>query len=101
MAIDQETAALDFSHLAAGGSSERRGSDHRKIFGSQFSSGTEPSSRSVFSTDRKGSAAPVSPMTIDSRIECRRDSTEIDLEAMGVRVEKTYTVQSRKGPSVY
>jgi pheromone alpha factor receptor len=49
--------------------------------------------------DRKGSIAPISPTTIDSRIESApfrgaRDSTEMDLEAMGVRVEKSYTIQS-------
>lgn len=96
MAIDEETAALDFAHLA-GSSSSNHTYGTRKMYGSQFSSGIDPSSRSIVSGERKGSVGLISPTTIDSRIDGRRDSTEIDLEAMGVRVDKSYTVQSRKG----
>jgi pheromone alpha factor receptor len=51
--------------------------------------------------DRKGSLAPISPSTIDSIVEAPphapRDSTELGLEAMGVRVDKSYSFHSGKG----
>jgi pheromone alpha factor receptor len=46
--------------------------------------------------DRSGSLAPIGSATIDSIVELPRrrvrDSTELDLEAMGVRVDKSYSV---------
>ena len=98
MAIDQEASTLDLSNLS-GSSSARHGSDQRKMCGSDLSSSTAPSSKLDFSNDRKGSFAPISPTSIDSRIEhgTSRDSTELDIEALGVRVDKSYSVQSRKG----
>jgi pheromone alpha factor receptor len=96
LAIDEETSTLNFSHLA-GSTPRSQEYEQRKMFGSQLSSTTDPSSRSGFSGDRKSSISPINPTTIDSRIESRRDSTEIDLETMGVRVDKSYTIQSRKG----
>lgn len=93
MATDSETSTLNLSYL-----SDSKSSSSRK-FGSQS---TAPSSRLEFLTDRKGSLAPISPTTIDSRIEhvpakAMRDSTEVDLEAMGVRVDRSYSVHSGKG----
>jgi pheromone alpha factor receptor len=97
MAIDQEASALDLSNLS-GSSSVRRGSNQHQMCSSQFSASTAPSSRLEFANDRKGSFAPISPTSIDSRVEHgpSRDSTELDIEALGVRVDKSYSVQSRK-----
>ncbi|RDW62805.1 hypothetical protein BP5796_11107 [Coleophoma crateriformis] len=72
----------------------------RKMFGSASSA---PSSGIEFQHDdfRRGSGTawhPMTPCTIDSRIENAqpraRDSTEIDLESMGVRVDRSYSVHS-------
>ena len=98
MATDAETSTLNLSHLSGSKSSEHGTATSRK-FGSQS---TALSSKLEFLTDRKGSLAPISPTTIDSRIESAlakavRDSTEMDLEAMGVRVDRSYSVHSGKG----
>lgn len=100
MAIDQETSTLNLSHLS-GSHPSRRGSNPRTnprtLCGSQMSQSTTPSSRIECLADLKGSLAPISPTTIDSRIEhvtSARDSTELDLEAMGVRVYKSYGISS-------
>lgn len=97
MAIDQETSTLDLSHLSGPGA-VRRGSDQAQMCSSQFTASTTSSTEAGFAKDRQGSFAPISPTSIDSKIErgSSRDSTELDLEAMGVRVDKSYTVQSRK-----
>ncbi|KAL3422527.1 pheromone receptor [Phlyctema vagabunda] len=74
-------------------------SSQRKVWGST-SSGV-PSAGLEFRTDRRGSTAPItsiSPTSIDTRIERspphQRDSTEIDLESLGVRVDRTFSVGS-------
>ena len=104
MAIDQEASTLNLSNLS-GYDSTRRGSE----VGNSFH-GSDPhqfgrlvsntSSAPGSSTTRKGSNAQLSPTTIDSRVEyirsLERDSTELDLEAMGVRVERSYEVRSDK-----
>ncbi|CZT41227.1 hypothetical protein WAI453_000140 [Rhynchosporium graminicola] len=73
------------SHDASIGSSMER-----KTFGSLS---TSPS---YFSTERKDSTSHISPTTIDTVIEsaASRDSTELDLEKMGVRVDRSYSVHS-------
>lgn len=101
MAIDQEASTLNLSQLS-GSHASRRGSDHSsdasKMSVSQLSHST--SSRVEYLADRKGSLAHVSPTCVDSRVEhvqrSARDSTELDLEAMGVRVDKSYTVHTGK-----
>jgi pheromone alpha factor receptor len=104
MAIDEEVATLNFSHLAGTASTGpiRKGSDQNKICGSgsQFSDSTFQSGRNDYTFERKGShQPPISPSTIDSRIEGGKttDSTDIDLEGRGVRVDKSFNLQSRQG----
>jgi pheromone alpha factor receptor len=51
-------------------------------------------------SERKGSLVQINPIMMDSIIEVpprpQRDSTELDLEAMGVRVDRSYSVHSGK-----
>lgn len=75
--------------------------DGRKTFDSRSSA---PTSRLEFPRERKDSLAPITPNTTNSVIEHvpktskqSRDSTEIDLEMMGVRVDCSYSVHSGKG----
>jgi pheromone alpha factor receptor len=104
MAIDQEASTLNLSNLS-GYDPTHRGSDvgnsfhgsHPHQFGRLVSNN---SSAPDSSTTRKGSNAHLSPTSMDSRVEYirspERDSTELDLEAMGVRVERSYEVRSDK-----
>ncbi|KAH8589682.1 fungal pheromone mating factor STE2 GPCR-domain-containing protein [Bisporella sp. PMI_857] len=108
MAIDNEAAALNFNRVTGtSGSSGSQYSDDaaynsRKLISSQLSQSTAMSSNLDHPNERKGSVTPMmSPTTIDSRIEHGnksgvRDSTEIDLEAMGIRVDKSYSINSAK-----
>lgn len=103
MAIDQEASTLNLSNLSASDAS-------RRIFGSthdthdshgplsnQLGRLATQSSRPEFSTNTKGSMAQLSPAFIESGIgythSSTRDSTELDLEAIGVRVIKSYHIQ--------
>jgi pheromone alpha factor receptor len=103
LAIKEESSTLNLSNLNGSSDSVRRGSengsyDPRKTCNSQFSQSTSPSTAcGGFSIERKSSA--VAGMGMDSRIEHvpehrRRDSTEMDLEAMGVRIDHSYSVHS-------
>lgn len=49
--------------------------------------------------ERKFSAAPINPGTVEARPgdAPHRDSTDLDLERYGVRVKKTYSVHSGRG----
>jgi len=106
MAIDSETSTLNLSHLTGSHESSRHGSANaaynpKKACGSQLSQSSGPSRYELFNekNSRKGSIAPISPTTIDSRIEhatesSTRDSTELDLESMGVRVDRSYSIHS-------
>jgi pheromone alpha factor receptor len=67
----------------------------RKTFGSRSSG---PSS--TFLSERKGSTAPIitgSAKENVPKVKLGRDSTEVDLEMMGVRVDRSYSVHSGKG----
>ena len=105
MAIDSETSTLNLAHLTGSHESSRGSANasynSRKAYGSQLSQSSGPSRHEVFNEkmSRKGSLAPISPTTIDSRIEhpseaAPRDSTEVDLESMGVRIDRSYSIKS-------
>ena len=106
MAIQEEPSTLNISNLLNGSQySVRRGSENgsynrRKTCNSQFSQSTVPSSAyGGFGTERKSSTTAC--MGMDSRIEHipereRRGSTEMDLEAMGVRIDHSYSIHSGK-----
>jgi pheromone alpha factor receptor len=103
MVTNAQTTSFDLSNLVhSQNSQEGDGSESgRKTFGSQSTSTTVLESLS----DRKGSLVPISPMTISSTVEVaakvQRDSTELDLEAMGVRVDRSYSVHSGQGVGRY
>ncbi len=100
MATDSETSTLNLSSLSGSTSKERASDSQRQLFGSLS---TVPSS-GLMSEGKPSHApdyAPISPTTIDAIIEnvpakSPRDSTEVDLEAMGVRVDRSYRVHSGK-----
>jgi pheromone alpha factor receptor len=101
MAIDDETSTLNLSNLS-GPDSTRRGSKpfhscHGPRF-NQFGPLSSNSSAPESSTALEGSIAPLSPTSMDSRIgyihSIGRDSTELDLEAMGVRIDISYEVRN-------
>jgi len=106
MAIDSESSTLNLSHLTGSRESSCRGSagaSHNSggVCGSQLSHSSGPSRHEYFNekNSRKGSLVPISPTTIDSKIEhasesVPRDSTEVDLESMGVRVARSYSIHS-------
>jgi pheromone alpha factor receptor len=77
-------------------SPDKNYSDSRgKTFGSQ-SSGPP----SAFLSERKGSTAPITAASTIGPIpkaKVGRDSTELDLELMGVRVDRSYSVHSGRG----
>lgn len=102
VAIDHETSTLDLSHLS-GTNSTRHGSElnhpyHGPLCGQFGPLSTNSSAPEASIPHRKCSIAHLSPTSIDSRIEyfrsSTRDSTELDLEAMGVRVDRSYGVRS-------
>lgn len=90
MVTTEANSSFNVSQLWGSGSFQDASTLERKTFGSVS---TCPS---TFSTERKGSTAPISPSTIDTIIEhaSQRDSTELDLEMMGVRVDRSYSVHS-------
>jgi pheromone alpha factor receptor len=103
MAIDQEASTLNLSHLSESDASRRvfdsihDTHDSHGPLSNQLGRLTTQSSRPEFSANRKGSMAQLSPALIESGIgyihSSTRDSTEIDLEAIGVRVIKSYDIQ--------
>jgi pheromone alpha factor receptor len=105
-AIDNESASLNIAYLAATQEAARRGSasDHSNLEAgktnvSQMSHSTAQSGFEYYGNNElKGTLAPINTMGVDSRAEHipneRRDSTEMDLEAMGVRVDHSYSVRS-------
>ncbi|ESZ92266.1 hypothetical protein SBOR_7355 [Sclerotinia borealis F-4128] len=105
MATDEEMSSIDLSNLSGMGntnvSSQPNGSYSRKTYASDItaqSSRLDFQSRKGSSATRKGSNAMEQVTTIDSAADSQatyvpRDSTELDLEAMGVRIDKSYGVQ--------
>lgn len=104
-AIEEEISTLNLSNLSANSGDARRGSETshyaaNKTCESQFSDSTGVATTfEGFGAERKGSASGSGALGIDSRIERvneegRRDSTEMDLERMGVRVDRSYSVHS-------
>ncbi|KAM3085911.1 pheromone alpha factor receptor [Clarireedia jacksonii] len=91
MATDEETSSLNLPHLAA--SNQISGSRTNYQQKNSGGSSNAPSSQ-LFLQSRKGSDAIQPATMIDSVVKSQgRDSTEMDLEAMGVRVNKSYGFQ--------
>ncbi|KAF8858881.1 hypothetical protein BDZ45DRAFT_383268 [Acephala macrosclerotiorum] len=96
MVTTEPASSFNLSSLWASRNSQNGSEYRRKAFGGHSSvihDGTQ------YSTERKGSTAPFSPTTNNAIIEkapsnSNRDSTEIDLEMMGVRVDRSYIVHS-------
>ncbi|KAK2625677.1 hypothetical protein QTJ16_004989 [Diplocarpon rosae] len=89
MVTTEATSSFNVSQLWRSRSSQGDLSFGRKTYGSD-STGLSSS----FS-ERKGSAAPIGTSTVNNIIEhapvkSARDSTELDLEMMGVRVDRSY-----------
>lgn len=82
-------SSFNVSNLWASMQSKEGSQGTRKTFGS---TSTSPSTM-----EKKGSL-PICPITSDTIVGAeeahRRDSTEVDLERMGVRVNRTYEVHS-------
>ncbi|CAD6442573.1 45147e93-e310-4ff8-8ff7-50a780076a48 [Sclerotinia trifoliorum] len=96
MATDEEMSSIDMSNLTGSGGTynSQSGSYSGKTCTSEV---TTQSSRLDFQS-RKGSNAMEQVTTIDSVVDSQaryvpRDSTELDLEAMGVRIDRSYGVQ--------
>jgi pheromone alpha factor receptor len=92
MATDEETSSLDLSHLTK--SNQLSGS--RTNYQQKNSGGSSNvTSSQQYLHSRKGSDAMQQATTVDSVVNTQgRDSTEMDLEAMGVRVNKSYGFQN-------
>ena len=105
MAIHEETSRLDISHL----------SDHNMQVPNSQRSNPSKGSCGISGSNNKTTASSVSECKCGVHIEYgeysstsiknkveggippdRRDSTEMDLEAMGVRVDKSYSLHSGK-----
>ena len=74
-----------------------------QISNSSRTNGSKPAVKyTEYRAEGKGGFEEYSPTTINNKIESGtppsqpsgRDSTEMDLEAMGVRVDKSYSLQS-------
>ncbi|QSZ33369.1 hypothetical protein DSL72_002957 [Monilinia vaccinii-corymbosi] len=99
MATDEEMSSINISNLTG---TQQGGSYSRKTYASdittQSSSRHDCQSRKGSNVTRKGSNAMEQVTTIDSIVdnEARyipRDSTELDIEAMGVRINTSYGFQ--------
>lgn len=100
MATDSEASTLNLSSLSGPKSKEHASDSQRKLFGC-LSTAQSSGLMSERKPSHAPSYAPISPTTIDAIIEnapsrSPRDSTEVDLEAMGVRVDRSYSVHSGK-----
>lgn len=103
MATDEEMSAMNVSSLTGTYVSQGTENYSRKTYGSDattaYSSRIDFQSRKGSNVTRKGSNTIEQVTTIDSVVEYNqnryspRDSTELDLEAMGVRVNRTYGVK--------
>ncbi|PBP19093.1 mating-type alpha-pheromone receptor PreB [Diplocarpon rosae] len=98
MVTTEASSSFNVSQLWRSRSSQGDLSFGRKTFGSD-STGLSSS----FS-ERKGSAAPIGTSSINNIIEhapvkSARDSTELDLEMMGVWVDRSYSYQYQQGPT--
>jgi pheromone alpha factor receptor len=98
MAMEEEASSLRASKLAQSSSSGAESTSTKGRFASQAST-IAPSEKG-----RKNSLVPLNSnmTTIDTIIErsnprdVARDSTEVDLESMGVRVDRSYYVKGGK-----
>jgi pheromone alpha factor receptor len=104
MAIQDESSRFDINHLSG---HNIQLSNTPRSYGSNGHSKTTTSSarRTKYTTeDEKADFEDFSPTTINNKIEsCTprcRDSTEMDLEAMGVRIDKSYSLQSATGDGI-
>jgi pheromone alpha factor receptor len=104
MVIDDESANLNISYLS--GNNMQIPDTTRPSRSKESGNTILSSTREDYVSDRKGSFGEIHRSTIDSKVESGaspyapgRDSTELDLEAMGVRIDKSYGVQNGKGQS--
>ena len=105
MAIHEESSRFDINRLSG---YNMQMSNDPPSYGSSSHYKTTNSSprRTEYTTENeKADFEDFSPTTINNKIESGvhrsgRDSTEMDLEAMGVRIEKSYSLQSTKGEGV-
>ncbi|KAG4026068.1 hypothetical protein MFRU_045g00130 [Monilinia fructicola] len=102
MATDEEMSSTDMSNITGTlASSQQSGSYSRKTYASDIttqSSRLDLQCRKGSNTTRKGSNTMEQVTTIDSIMDNNarytpRDSTELDLEAMGVRINRSYGFQ--------
>ncbi|APA16152.1 hypothetical protein SS1G_10310 [Sclerotinia sclerotiorum 1980 UF-70] len=103
MATDEEMSSIDMSNLTGSGSTydSQSVTYSRKTCTSEAttqSSRLDFQSRKGSNATRKGSNAMEQVTTFDSVVDSQaryvpRDSTELDLEAMGVRIDRSYGVQ--------
>lgn len=101
MVIDDESASLDISYLS--GNNMQIPDTTRSSRGKRSGNTMPSSTREDYMSDRKGGFGEIHRSAIDSKVESGaslyapgRDSTEMDLEAMGVRIDKSYSIQSGK-----
>lgn len=94
-AIDKETISLNLSHLSDSNGSRRfsaPGRDSHPPLANQLTPLSSNSSDPSSSGNLKSGLSQLSPTSIESTLDHSyppaRDSTELDLEAMGVRVHK-------------
>ncbi|KAI6711176.1 hypothetical protein JHW43_006319 [Diplocarpon mali] len=95
MVTTEASSSFNVSQLWRSRNSQESLSFGRKTFSS------ESTGLSSSSSERKGSAAPIGSSTTNNIIEhapvkSARDSTELDLEKMGVRIDRSYSVHSGK-----
>jgi pheromone alpha factor receptor len=101
MITTAQSSSFNLSSLVSVRSSDDASGNGSELIGKTFSSLSTSTGPLGSFRDRKGSLVPINSTTIDSIVEAppnaERDSTELDLEAMGVRVDKSYSVHSGKG----
>jgi pheromone alpha factor receptor len=105
MSIHEESSSFDINHLS-GYNMQMSNTPHS--YGSNAHSKTTTSSarRTDYTAeDEKADFEEFSPTTINNKIESGiprsgRDSTEMDLEAMGVRIDKSFSLHSTNGEGV-
>jgi pheromone alpha factor receptor len=106
MAIHEEASRLDISHLSGHNMQNSNSQRSNPSNGSRSNNKTAVSSVTECKCGISGEYGEYSSTTIKNKVECgtppdRRDSTEMDLEAMGVRVDKSYSLQSGKEGRVF
>ena len=100
MAINEETSRLDINHLSGANMQISNTSPSNRSNGFTRTAVTKHTEYTA--DDEKADYGHFSPTSVNNKIESGnsgsqqsgRDSTEQDLEAMGVRMDKSYRVES-------